>query len=203
MADTAQQLAAARAGSREALGQALEALRGYLLLLAQEDLDPTLRAKGGASDLVQDTFLEAQRDFHQFQGNSEEELRAWLRQLLRHNLADFTRRYRATGKREVGREQALEPGDSSAGRDGGLITPEPSPSRLAVAHEQAEALRRAVERVPDHYRQVLLLRHQEKLSFEEIGRRMGRSAPAVHQLWARAVQRVRLEMEKPHEHEPT
>jgi RNA polymerase sigma-70 factor (ECF subfamily) len=195
MVDAAQRLAAARAGSREALGQALEGLRGYLLLLAQEDLDPALRAKGGASDLVQETFLEAQRDFPHFQGNSEEELRAWLRQLLRHNLADFTRRYRATGKRGIDREQALEPGGSSAVPGAGLAAPEPSPSRLAVAQEQAEALRQAVERLPEDYRQVLRLRHQEKLSFEEIARQMGRSAPAVRQLWSRAVRRVRLELE--------
>jgi RNA polymerase sigma-70 factor (ECF subfamily) len=201
MADAAQQLAAARAGSRVALGQALEAFRGYLFLLAQEDLDPALRSKGGASDLVQETFLEAQRDFHQFQGNSEEELRAWLRQLLRHNLADFSRRYR-TGKRGFGREQPLEPGDSSTGGDGGLAAPQPSPSQAAVTHEQAEALWRTLDRVPDDYRQVLLLRHQEKLSFEEIAQRMDRSGQAVRQLWARAVRRVRSEMEKPDEHKP-
>ena len=92
MSDAARQLAAARAGSREALGQVLQACRGYLLLLAERELDPDLRAKGGASDLVQGTFLEAQKDFAHFQGDSEDELRAWLRQVLLHNLANFTRR---------------------------------------------------------------------------------------------------------------
>ena len=92
MSDAAQRLAAARAGSREALGQVLQACRGYLLLLAERELDPDLQTKGGASDLVQETFLEAQKDFANFQGNSEGELRAWLRQILLHNLANFTRR---------------------------------------------------------------------------------------------------------------
>jgi RNA polymerase sigma-70 factor (ECF subfamily) len=201
MADVAQQLAAARAGSREALGQVLEAFQVYLLLLAQKDLNPALRPKGGASDLVQETFLEAQRDFQQFHGTSEEELRAWLRQLLRHNVADFTRLYH-TGKRGVGREQPLAPSDSSSGGDGGPAAPEPSPSRLAVTREQAEAVWRAVDRVPDDYRQVLLLFYQEGLSLEEIAQRMGRSYPAVRQLFSRAVRRIRLEMEKPHEHKP-
>jgi hypothetical protein len=41
----AQWLLAARAGSRDALGEALEACRGYLLLPAQEELDPALQAK--------------------------------------------------------------------------------------------------------------------------------------------------------------
>jgi RNA polymerase sigma-70 factor (ECF subfamily) len=194
MADFAPQLAAARAGSRDALGQVLEAFRVYLLLLAQKGLNPALKAKGGASDLVQETFLEAQRDFQQFHGTSEEHLRAWLCKLLRHNLADHTRRYR-TGKRGARREQPLEPGGSAAAPGGGPAAPDPSPSREAMAREQAEAVRRAVERVPDDYRQVILLCCQENLSFEEIAQRMGRSAQAVRQLWVRAVRRIRSEME--------
>ena len=75
-------LAAARAGSREALGRVLEGCRRYLLGVAEGELDPDLRSKGGASDIVQETFLEAQRDFARFQGSSPEELRAWLRQVL-------------------------------------------------------------------------------------------------------------------------
>src|SRR5205085_10055364 len=100
--EVAQWLPAARAGSRDALGKALEACRGYLLLIANRQLDAALQPKGGPSDLVQETFLEAQRDFAQFQGDSGAELLAWLRQLLLHNLANFKRRYRATDKRQVG-----------------------------------------------------------------------------------------------------
>src|SRR5215472_3181235 len=101
--DGAGWLARARAGDREALGRALEVCRRYLLLIAERQLDDDLRAKGGASDLVQETFLEAQRDFARFEGTSPEELRAWLRQVLLHNVGAFTRRYRGTTKRAVGR----------------------------------------------------------------------------------------------------
>src|SRR5262245_6155605 len=111
--DVVQWLAAARAGSPEALGQVLETFRGYLLLVADRELDPELRAKGGASDLVQDTFLEARRDFAGFHGSSEEELRAWLRRVLLNNVANFTRQYRQRAKREVAREVSLEAGGSS------------------------------------------------------------------------------------------
>src|SRR5215470_7553973 len=97
--DAGRWLPAAHAGSNEALGQALEACRGYLLLIAQRHLE----AKGGASDLVQETFLEAQRDFGQFRGTSEAELLAWLRRLLLNNLGHFSRRYRDTHSRAVAR----------------------------------------------------------------------------------------------------
>ena len=192
--DASQWLPAARQGSREALGQALEACRNYLLLVANKELDAELQAKGGASDLVQQTFLEAQRDFARFQGNSEDELLAWLRRLLLNNLGDFTRRYRDTGKRAAGREIPL-PGDSSAWTASDLAGDTPSPSGLAMAHEQDEALQRAMARLPENYRQVLIWRYQEERSFEEIGQMLQRSANAAQKLWLRAVDRLRQELE--------
>jgi RNA polymerase sigma-70 factor (ECF subfamily) len=67
----------ARAGSALALGQLLEGCRQYLLVAAARGLDAALASKGGPSNVVQRTFLEAQRDFHQFVGDSEAELIAW------------------------------------------------------------------------------------------------------------------------------
>jgi RNA polymerase sigma-70 factor (ECF subfamily) len=187
-------LAAARAGSREALGQALEAYRDYLLAIADRELHADLRAKGGASDLVQDTFLEAQRDFARFRGSTEEELRGWLRALLQHRLANFARQYRQTQKRGLEREVALDACDPSAA-GGGVAAPTPTPSQEVMANEQAEAVRRCLERLPEDYRTVISLRYQEDLSFEEIGRRMQRSAEAARKLWWRAVERLQAEME--------
>ena len=190
----AQWLAAAQGGSREALGQVLETLRGYLLLVADRELDPELRAKGGASDLVQETFLEAHRDFARFHGTSVEELRAWLRCLLLNNVANFTRQYRQRAKRDVGREVALEAGGSSHERGAGLAADILSPSGQAVAHEQAEALAKAMERLPPDYRRVLALRHEEQLAFDQIGQQMQRTANAARMLWLRAVERLQKEM---------
>src|SRR5262245_3638614 len=188
-------LPAARAGSREALGRALDACRAYLLGIADGELDDDLRAKGGASDIVQQTFLEAQRDFAAFRGASADELRAWLRHLLLNNVADFTRRYRAAAKRQIGREVALAEDRPSGSGEGGVAADTPSPSGRAVAHEQAEALRRALERLPEDYRQVITWRYLEEQSFDEIARRMQRSVNAVRKLWLRAVERLRQEMD--------
>jgi RNA polymerase sigma-70 factor, ECF subfamily len=194
--DAAQWLAAARAGSTEALGQALDACRGYLLLIAQQELDPDLRAKGGASDLVQATFLKAQRRFDAFHGDTAAELRAWLRQVLLNTLADFRRQYRATGKRRVGREVHLA-GDA-AGPDGAsLVADLLSPSRQAMHREQAEAVQQALGRLPQEYRRVLLLRYDEGRSFEEIGPLMQRTANAARKLWLRAVERLQQELDAP------
>ena len=190
----AEHLSAARAGSREALGEALEACKCYLLLIADHELGPDLQGKAGPSDLVQETFQEAQRDFARFEGTSDEEWLAWLRGLLLHRLANFRRRYRGTRKRGVRREVALE-ADSSCERGGALAADTPSPSGQAMANEQAKALQKALARLPDEYRQVIAGRYQEQLSFEEIGQRLRRSAEAARKLWWRAIERLQEELD--------
>src|SRR5690242_4317549 len=93
------QLLAARRGSPEAVAWLLEHCRPYLLLVANEELDADLRPKLGASDVVQQSVIEAQRDFARFEGATREDLLAWLRRILRHNLADARRYYREAARR--------------------------------------------------------------------------------------------------------
>jgi len=196
-ADAGRHLAAARAGSREALGEALESCRRYLLLVAQRELDPELQAKGGASDLVQETFLEAQRDFTRFEGTSDAELRAWLRRLLLSQLGHFARRYRDTGKRQLAREIPLNVSGSGSGPTAELAGSSATPSDQAIAHEEERALQDALARLPADYRQVITLRIHEGRSFEAIGQLLNRSAEAARKLWVRAMRGLREEWKGP------
>src|SRR6478672_14289 len=82
---------AARNGNGSALGPVLEICRNYLLLTANQELEPDLQAKVAPSDVVQKTYLEAFRDFRQFRGRTEAELLGWLRGILKHNLANVRR----------------------------------------------------------------------------------------------------------------
>ena len=189
-------LAEARAGSGDSLGRVLDACRGYLLLIAQQELEPQLQAKGGASDIVQETFLKAHRHFDRFHGTTEAELLAWLRRLLLNNLTDFRRLYLEAAKRQAGKEVALADG-SSCDPAGELAGSGLTPSGIAIEGEQARAVAAALARLPEEYRQVLLWRHQEELPFEEIGRRLNRTADAARKLWARAVERMQSEWEPP------
>jgi RNA polymerase sigma-70 factor (ECF subfamily) len=195
-ADAAQRLAAAQGGSSEALGQVLETCRGYLLLIAQQELEPALQAKGGASDLVQQTFLEAHRDFAHFHGTTQEELLAWTRRLLLNNLANFRRDYQRD-KRRATREVAMPGCDSDSRPQGGLPAGTPTPSVAIMRDEQRLALERAVERLPEDYRRVVQLRYQEERSFEDIAALMQRSPNAVRKLWTRAIERLQQELEAP------
>jgi RNA polymerase sigma-70 factor (ECF subfamily) len=189
-----QALSAARAGSREALGRALQAFRPYLLEIAREEIDTALQAKGGASDLVQETFLEASRTFPRFEGSSGPELRAWLRCLLRRHVAKHGRRFRQTRKRWVGCEQALETSPNRAAPEDALDADVQTPSAVVAADEELTLLHQALERLPSDYQRVIHLRYKEGRSFEEIGLRMNRTANAARLLWLRAVERVKQEL---------
>jgi RNA polymerase sigma-70 factor (ECF subfamily) len=187
-------LARARTGDRPALGRLFESCRNYLLLVACRELPADIQPKGGASDLVQETFVEAQRDFGQFTGASEAELLAWLRRLLLNNVANFTRRYRETARRDVGRELSLEGERSSLERQGNLVADQLSPSDWVAREEESAAVEQVLARLPDDYRQVLLLRYREGLPFEAMAHRLGRTANAARKLWARALERFQQEM---------
>ena len=191
----AQWLPAARAGSREALGKLLEAARHYLLSIARQELDMDLRAKNSPSDLVQETFVEVQRDFGQFQGDTEAELLAWMRQMLLHRVGKLRRSFRDTQKRRLTREVALSGDDSSDGPAGRLAAEMLSPSGQAMEHEQDQALQAALRQLPEDYRRVITLRHEAQLPFEEIGRLLDRSPDAARKLWARAVERLHEELD--------
>jgi RNA polymerase sigma-70 factor, ECF subfamily len=185
----------ARRGSSEALGRVLQRSRALLLRVAEQELAADLRAKGGASDLVQETFLEAQRDFPGFGGDSEEELLAWLRRMLLNNLANFARSYRATDKRRLDREIALDtPRPDGTPRD--LADSIGTPSALLMGQEQADQLARAMERLPEQYRQVLTLRYQQERTFEQIGQEIGMTFSAARKLWLRAVLLLQQELSR-------
>jgi RNA polymerase sigma-70 factor, ECF subfamily len=183
----------ARAGESPALGKLLEMYRGYLTLLARLQINRRLRGKADAADLVQETFLEAHRDFAQFRGTTEAELVAWLRQILVSNLANLLRRYYGTQRRDVRleRDLAIELDQSSRLLDQGLMAPSASPSKQAARREQAVLLAAALEQLPEDYREVLMLRHLDELTFPEVAERMGRTLDSVEKLWARGLARLR------------
>jgi RNA polymerase sigma-70 factor (ECF subfamily) len=195
--DVAGWIGAARAGRPEGIERIAATYRNYLLLIANQELDAQLQGKVGASDVVQETLLQVQRKFGQFEGANEEELLAWLSQILRRQLIDVSRRFRGAGKRQLGRERRLSPQDDSRGADLELPAAGASPRGEVIAREEQAALSAALERLPEDYRQVILWRSWERLSFTEIGKKMGRSAAAAGKLWARAIERLERELAAP------
>ncbi len=179
----------AKAGERQALEELIETWRTYLLHVTQGSLGQQMQAKLGASDIVQSACLEVHKHFDDFCGESVEEWKSWLRNLLVRDIQDARRRFQESAKRDVNREQSLVD-DRGAAVD--LPADALTPRSSLIAKEESMALRRALKTLSEEHRQVLKLRNWDELSFAEIGERLGRSSEAARKLWSRAATRLEL-----------
>jgi RNA polymerase sigma-70 factor (ECF subfamily) len=169
-------------------GEALGRFREYLLLLARLHLGERLQGKLDASDVVQQTLLEAYQKRAQFRGQSEAELAAWLRKMLACNLADALRSL-GRAKRDVVREQSLEA--SSARLTSWLAAEQSTPSQEAQRHEDVLRLAEALATLPEAQREALVLRHCKGLSLAAISQHLERSPAAVAGLLKRGLRKLR------------
>jgi len=167
--------------------------RPWLMLVARMQLESRLQEKFDASDIVQQTLIEAWRAAPQFRGRTEAERVAWLRQILARELAHEMRRYRGTLKRDIRRELSIERSlDQSSRRLSAiLVAASGTPSREVAQREQEAILAEVLESLPEDYREVIILRNLEQLPHDEVARRMGRSPGAVRMLWVRALQELK------------
>ena len=181
----------AQRGDDDARNELVSSLYSYLLLVADQELDGQLRAKIGVSDLVQSALVHAEQNLPQFRGDSQKTLLAWARKILRNEIHSARRKYLGAEKRDTRREIPVAEGS----RLGPTIADDhPSPRAEAILQEEALVLRDALESLSDDYRQVVMHRNWERLSFEEIGRRIGRSPDAARKLWVRAIRQLQQEL---------
>lgn len=182
----------ARSGDQSSLGKLLDSYRNYLLLVARTQIDAKLRIRMDASDLVQETFLEAQRSFRGFSGHTEVELTAWLRRILVRNLIDAARHH-AAQCRDLRRELSIETDVERSGQQihDALGLGTSTPSAQAMHREQGVLLADAMATLPAEYREVLIQRQILNRDFGAIGEHLGKSAGAVRMLWVRALEKLR------------
>ena len=183
----AQLVAAARDGDDSAVGALLDRYRGYLLLIANQDVTPELKTKMGASDVVQESMMHAQVNFQQFQGESESQFKAWLKTILANDIKKGHRHYqmqKRNAKLEVNMQE-----QSALGR--GLTDEQLTPSSKAIEEEKTNALENAIKQLSPEQQQVIQLRNFERLSFADIAERMRRSEDAARKFWARSIEALK------------
>jgi RNA polymerase sigma-70 factor, ECF subfamily len=187
----------AREGDDAARDELFEKCRAYLGFLARSSMETWMNAKIDASDLIQQTMLDAHRGFANFRGQTEGEWIGWLKAILQHNALDFCRRYKGTEKRNANREVRIAASVSMSLFHG---APEPpgndaSPSQLLMQKENEILLADQLARLPEDYQEVIYLRNMQRLSFKEIAERMDRSQGAVQMLWVRALKQLQERMQ--------
>lgn len=185
----------ARGGDPEILGRLLASYQNYLRLLAKIEIGRRLQGKVDASDVVQETFLEAHRHFPSFQGHATGQFTKWLRTILASTLANTVRRYLGTQARDLRLEQELaaDLDQSTCALGQMLVDPHSSPSQQAMRGEQTLMVAEAMGRLPEDYQAVLVLRHLEGLTFPQVAERMNRSVDSVEKLWLRGLTRLKRE----------
>jgi RNA polymerase sigma-70 factor, ECF subfamily len=183
----------AKAGDRPALGLLMVRYRNYLSLLARLRIGRQLQGKLDPEDLLQEVSLQAQKNISRFAGHTETEFLAWLRAIMAAVVCNDLRHFYGTRRRDLRRERQIMAGldETSKALDQNFVAQLTSPSQHAVREEQAVLLADAIESLPQAYREVLILRHLEGLTFSEVAHRLGKTENSVKNLWARGLARLR------------
>lgn len=192
--DVNELLRQARTGDQAARDRLFAACRNYVSVAARAEVASWLKAKVDASDLVQQTLLEAHRGMANFRGETEAEWLGWLRRILEHNAADYVRQYHGVEKRRVGREVSLQRDDDSDRGDVELSDEGETPSQILMQKELQLQVADALTELPEDYQEVIILRSMQRLPFDEVAERMGRSRPATQMLWLRAIKKLQEAM---------
>jgi len=183
-------LATAKTGSNSALGRALNVCRPHLLHAARRRIAPALRPVVGASDLVQDTFVNATKAFHVFRGRRASEFLNWLHCILSNRIAEIARRDR---QRLNGVVQVAGTGINRR-LNAPISADQESPSGIASSEEISGQIRVALLRLPEHQQEILHLRFDDGLNFSQIGEQLELSEDAARMQFLRAVKRLRREL---------
>ncbi len=176
-----------------ALGQLLERYRAILHLAAEAQIGPKLKVRCDASDLVQHTLIDAQKDFPAFAGSTEPEFSAWIKRIHRRNLADVIKRHvHAAGRTVLREEPLLNPSSDSVCMPlGGLVAVQSTPSQHVIKAERAMRLAQILLSLPEAQRRAICLRHMEGLKLEAIATEMCRSVGSVAGLIDRGLTSLR------------
>lgn len=192
---TEELLVNAQAGDEQAVNALMERHRESVRRLIQMRLDQKIQRRVDVSDVVQDVMIEAHRRLQDYIRNPAMAFHLWLRQIAKDRIIDAHRRHRASGKRSVDREQAMAaPGDGDhSTRDlvAQLCDPELTPAAAATRKEMARQVEEAISQLDEQDCEIIVMRHYEHLTNQEIAQALGLTEPAASMRYLRAIRRLR------------
>lgn len=188
-------LAAAKGGDDDAVNRLLEKHRAAVHRLVQVRLDRKVQQRVDVSDVVQDVMIEASGRLDKYLNDPVMAFHLWLRQIAWDRIIDTYRRHRVSAKRNMDREQAMTgpggPDQSTMDFAAHLCDPAMTPQAAATQREIAGQVEEAIELLGDQDREIVIMRHYEHLSNQEIAEVLGLNAPAASMRYLRALRRLR------------
>ena len=187
-----------KAGDETAINRLLERHREALRRMVDMRLDPKIRQRVDASDVVQETMMEANRRMSKFLENDAMPFHLWIRQIATDRLIDAHRRHRVSKKRSVDLEQApvvasnLDHSTIQFGNQ--LEDREITPSEAAMRAEMQRRFEAALDEMDNHDQEIIVMRHFEKLSNQEVASILGLSEPAASMRYLRAIRRLQKQL---------
>jgi RNA polymerase sigma-70 factor, ECF subfamily len=190
--ETQRLLERAQGGDQAAFEELFQRHRAKLHRAIAMRMDRRVSARVDASDVLQDTYLEAFKRLPKYLQQQPMPFYLWLCWIAREKVLTLHRRHLGTEKRAVTHEASLLPADSSATFVSAVIAGhEPSPSQALAKTELAERLRLALGQLDDDERDLILWRHFEQLSARDMAQLLQISEAAASKRYIRAVERLR------------
>jgi RNA polymerase sigma-70 factor (ECF subfamily) len=185
----------ARGGKPGAEDRLLARHRESLRRMIAMRLDPALAGRLDASDVVQDVLVEAHRRLKNYLSDPKMPFHLWLRHIAQDHMIDAHRKHRTARKRSIDRERPLQgaaAGDqSSVELVRQLVDSEQTPASAALQHELEQKLSGAINALDDEHREIILMRHYEQLSNQDIATALELSEAAASMRYLRAIRKLR------------
>ena len=190
----------AKTGDEAAVNDLMEKHRESLRHLVRMRLDQKIRQRVDVSDVVQDVLIEANRRFQNYLENPVMAFHLWLRQIAKDRIIDAHRRHRVSARRSVDREQAMAVprgyDHSSILLANQLGDQQLTPAARALQKELAARVEQAIGEMDEGDSEIIIMRHYENLSNQEIAQALELTEPAASMRYLRAIRRLRSLMEK-------
>ncbi len=175
--DTIELVHAAKSGHGPSLEELLQRYGPRLMARVRILMGPRARELAEASDFLQSVFVEVIGNLARFEVRDENGFLRWVTQIARNKIRSGVRKKRERAFAQFA--TAILPAANSS-------TPSTEISRM----EQAQQLVEALEQLPHEQQLVIELRHFERMSFNEIGERLGKTQNAVQLSHTRALMRL-------------
>ena len=193
--ETEQLIAQAKDGDDAAVNQLMDRHRNSLRQLVRMRLDQKIQKRIDVSDVVQDVLVEANRRLQRYLADPVMPFHLWLRQIAKDRIIDAHRRHRVSAKRSVDREQQMVAprgyDQSSIQLASILGDSKLTPAAEALQREMARKVEKAISKLDEKDCEIIVMRHYEQLSNQEIGRLLDLTEPAASMRYLRAIRRLR------------